>query len=180
MEKAYLPFNFFALLDLYFEQSEVVLRPFCWLLEGDSGSYSATPPLMLQHELIGEPVELLRIALLPDPLAGEEDGLHVLLLQHLICYPHQHFYVARARVGIDIRSASAEAGTVGLLIDCRKCSKIIHSPILNGHQPTFIHLLLHYIQENKLILNDHYPSQLPNHMFLSFQLIPCCISHNNK
>lgn len=49
------------------------------LLECNSRSYSASPPLMLQHQFSGEPIELLCIALLAYPLPSEEDGFHVLL-----------------------------------------------------------------------------------------------------
>lgn len=51
----------------------------CGLLQRDGRSNPAAPPLVLEHELLGKPIELLGVALLSNPLPSEEDRLHVLL-----------------------------------------------------------------------------------------------------
>nr|GMD95946.1 hypothetical protein Iba_scaffold1655055CG0010 [Ipomoea batatas] len=70
------------------------------LLERNSGSYTATPPLMLLHKFCSKPVEFLGIALLSNPLATEKNRFYVFLFQHFVCYPHEQFHVVRARISI--------------------------------------------------------------------------------
>ena len=84
------------------------------LLESNSGSYSAAPPLMLLDKFSGKPVKFLEVTLLPNSLSSKQHWLYILLLQHLLCYSNQHLYVAGTWICIHIGSTTPHARPICL------------------------------------------------------------------